>query len=125
MAVLVFGDDDIDLRIFLDCLHKLWNLLRGMLKVVVHSYDEIPFCKRKTAEQSGMLSEIFRHLYNPYPGICIAEFFHDFIGVISGTVIHQNQFKLFVNRSFKYCPDALVQFRERVFRVENRYYNGI
>ena len=96
----------------IDHLRKFFRL---MLKVIIHRYDELPFCMGKSAQKCRMLAEISCHLDDLHTGILLPEFFHYFKRTVFRSVIYQDQFKFFF-----YCfPEnffqASVQFLQRMF----------
>ena len=70
-------NDHIHIVTFLHYIDHFGELLRLMLKVIIHSYDELSLCVGKSAQKRRMLSKIPCHLDDLDTGIFFPEFLHN------------------------------------------------
>ena len=108
-------DDHIHIVTFLHYIDHFWELLRLMLKVIIHSYDELSLCVGKSAQKRRMLSKIPCHLDDLDTGIFFPEFLHNRKRPVPGPVIYKDQFKFFFYRFTEYFFQTGVQFLQRMF----------
>ena len=82
-----------------------------MLKIVIHGDDEIALRMRESTQKSRMLAEVFCHLNDLHTGIFLPKFFHDLVGTVFGTIIHNDQFKGFLHGFTEDFFETCIKFR--------------
>lgn len=58
LPAFITCNDHIHIIPFIHDIDHLRKLFRLMLKVIIHRYDELPFCMGKSAQKCRMLAEI-------------------------------------------------------------------